>query len=142
MALTVYPTTDYDTFCSLADAETIVSDNIPSAQHTSWDDLTDENKEVELRQATILIKNKVTVPPTLENDLKLACVYLANSSVGTVMTDNDGTTGNVKTKDIVGVVRTEYFGRSEDNDSFPNIVNLLLSQYEVASGSSFSFERS
>ena len=139
--LIVYPNTDYDTFCSLIDADALILANVPEAQHLLWDALTDLNKEVHLRQATILIKNKIQLPGTLEDDLKLACAYLANSSVGEDITDGDGSTGNVKVKEIVGVVKTEWFGRSKSNDEFPNLVNLLLSQYEVSSSSSFSFER-
>ena len=141
MALTIYPTTDYDSFCSLADADTLITANVPAAQHAAWDLLADPNKEVQLRQATILIKNKINLPGTLEDDLKLACALLANSSTGEDLTDSDGKTGNVKSKEIVDVVKTEYFGRSKSNDEFPNMVNLLLSQYQVKSSSSFSFER-
>ena len=139
--LIVYPNTGFDTFCRLSDADALILANVPESQHLLWDDLTDQNKEVHLRQATILIKNKIQLPGTLEDDLKLACAYLANSSVGEDITDGDGSTGNVKVKDIVGVVKTEYFGRSKSNDEFPNLVTLLLSQYEVSSSSSFTFER-
>jgi len=142
MALIIYPTTDYDSFCSLADADTLITANVPAAQHILWDALDDADKEVELRQATLLIKNKIDLPGMLEDDLKLACALLANSSTGTDMADSDGKTGNVKSKEIVDVVKTEYFGRSKSNDEFPNMVNLLLSQYQVKSSSSFTFERS
>ncbi len=141
MALTIYPDTGYDSFCSLADADALITANVPAAQHTLWDDLTDPNKEVELRQATLLIKNKIDLPGTLEDDLKLACALLANSSTVTDMTDADGKTGNIKVKEIVDVVKTEYFGKSKGNDEFPNMVNLLLSQYQVKSSSSFEFSR-
>ena len=136
-----YPNTGFDTFCSLTDAEALISANVPAAQHELWDALTDPNKEVHLRQATILIKNKIQLPGTLEDDLQLACALLANSSTGTDLIDSDGKTGNIKSKEIVDVVKTEYFGRSKKNDEFPNMVNLLLSQYEVKSSSSFSFNR-
>jgi len=141
MALTIYPDTGYDSLCSLADAEALILANIPAAQHAAWDALPDDAaKEIELRQATILIKNKITLPSTLEDDLKLACVYLANSSVGVVMTNEDGK-GDIKMKEIVDVVKTEYFGRAKDSNEFPDIVNMLLSQYQVTSSSSFEFER-
>jgi len=143
MALTIYPTDEYDSFCSLADAETLIAANIPSAQHTLWDALADSDKEILLRQSTILIKNSVTtLPATLEDDLKLACAYLANNSVGITMTDSNGKEGNVKVKEIVDVVKTEYFSAGKSNNSFPTIVNSLLSQYGVSTSSSFKFERS
>jgi len=140
MALIVYPDTGYDTLCSLADAEAIILANIPAAQHTSWDGLVDGAKEIQLRQATMLIKNKVTLPATLEDDLKFACAYLANSSIDVSMDDDDGK-GSVKTKEIVGVVKTEWFYARKDSNSFPDMVNMLLKQYELTASSSFSFER-
>lgn len=141
MPLTIYPTTGYDSFCSLADAEALIAANIPSAQHTAWDAITtDTDKEVELRQATILIKNKITLPETLEDDLKLACVYLANSSVGVNMMNEDGK-GDIKSKEIVDVVKTEFFGGKKDSNSMPDMVMMLLAQYEIVASSSFTFER-
>ena len=140
MALTEYPTTGYDTLCSLADAEALILANIPLNQHELWDALSDSDKEILLRQSTLLIKNKITLPDTLEDDLKLATAYLANNSINVSMINEDGK-DNVKIKEIVGVVKTEYFGHGEKSDSFPNMVNLLLAQYEVTSDSSFTFNR-
>ena len=142
MALIIYPTTSYDTFCSLVDAEALILANVPTAQKALWDALTDPDKEILLRQATLLIKNKITLPYTLEDDLKLATAYLANSSVAVDMTTSDGKE-NVKVKDIVGVVKTEYFSRGQDSNSFPDLVVLLLGQYQITSvGSSIKFARS
>lgn len=136
-----YPNTDYDTLCSLVDAETLILNNIPTAQHTGWDALVDTDKEILLRQSTLLIKNKITLPNTLEADLKLATAYLANSSVSVDMTANDGK-DNVKVKEIVGVVKTEFFSKSEDSNNFPDIVTMLLNQYQISStGSSIRFSR-
>lgn len=139
--LTIYPDPGYDSFCSLADAGLLIAANIPSAQHTAWDNLpTVGDKEIELRQATILIRNKITLPDTLEEDLKLATVYLANSSVGVVMTNEDGK-GDIKVKEIVDVVKTEFFGRKKDSNSMPDIVVMLLAQYQIIASSTFSFNR-
>ena len=54
--LTIYPNTDYDSFCALADAETILLNNIPASQRTSWDALADADKEILLRQSTTGLK--------------------------------------------------------------------------------------
>lgn len=140
MALILYPLDNYDTFCSLADAETLIANNIPSAQHTAWDALTDPEKEILLRQATLIIKNKIELPDLLENELKLAAIYLANSSVGTDMTKDDGKS-DVKVKEIVGVVKTEFFGRAKDSNSLPDMVTMLLSKYNYLSSGSFTFDR-
>ena len=141
MALIEYPLENYDTFCSLADAETLILNNIPATQTEAWNALAgDTQKEVQLRQATLLIKNKITLPDTLEDDLKLATAYLANASTGNDVTDDDGS-GNVKIKEITGVVKTEFFSPNKSNDDFPNMVTLLLSKYEVVQDGTFTFSR-
>ena len=141
MALIIYPITGYDSFCSVADADTLLSLNVPTAQRTIWNTpLSESDKEILLRQSTILIKQKITLPDTLEDDLKLATAYLANHSTNIDMTNEDGN-DNVKVKEIVGVVKTEYFGNSESSNSFPDIVNSLLVQFEASSSGGFSFSR-
>ena len=154
MALVIYPTTDYDTFCSLADAETIILNQIPYEQRKDkWsaiaditDDLTaDEQKEVLLRQATLLIKQEigtVGLPETLENDLKVATAFLANHSISVDMQNEDGS-GNIQEKRIEGVVTTKYFNPREDNSNdLPDVIVSLISQYKSSGSSSFTFSRS
>lgn len=140
MALIIYPNDGYDSFCSLTDAEGLIAANIPASQHEAWDDLVDPDKEVLLRQSTLIIKNRIDLPDTLESDLKLATVYLANSSVGVDMTNEDGK-ADIKSKEIVDVVKTEYFGSKKDSNALPDMVTMLLAQYDVKSSSSFTFER-
>ena len=141
MALIIYPTTDWDSFCDVADADLILANNVPSSQLTAWNALTTTDKEIYLRQATLLISNKITIPSTLESNLQKACAYLAWYSVGKDLTNNDGKTGNVKVKEIVGVVKTEYFSQGKDSNSFPEIVDLLLKDYGAVSDGSFIFAR-
>lgn len=138
--LTIYPDEGYDSFCSLSDADSLIIANIPAAQHLLWDALTDEGKEIELRQATTIIKYRIELPATLEEPLQLATAYLANSSVGTNMTDEDGS-NDIKSKEIVDVVKTEFFGTKKDSNALPDMVTMLLAQYDVVSSSSFTFER-
>lgn len=139
--MTIYPLEDYDTFCLLADAETILTNNIPSSQRTAWDLLADVDKEILLRQSSILIETKIVKPSTLESNLQKACAILANYSADKDMTNSDGKGGNVKVKEIDGVVRTEYFNASKDSDSFPSIVSSLLKNYGVTTSSTFTFNR-
>lgn len=138
--MTIYPNTDYDTFCLLADAETILINNVPSSQLASWTALADADKEILLRQSTLLIENKITLPSTLESKLQKACAYLALYSVGVDMT-NSTNDSNVKVDEVVGVVKTEYFAPNKSQNSFPDIVEMLLSGYGVTSDDSFSFVR-
>ena len=103
MALIEYPTTGWDTFCSLANAEALLLANVPSAQRTAWDALIDADKEIILRQATIMIRTSITLstdlPLTLDPDLQLATAYVANSSVGIDMLTSDKSS-NVKVKEV------------------------------------------
>lgn len=137
----IYPLEDYDTFCLLADAETILINNIPSSQRTAWDLLADIDKEILLRQSSILIETKIVKPSTLESNLQKACAILANYSADKDMLNADGKGGNVKVKEIVGVVSTTYFNASKDSDSFPSIVSSLLKNYGVTTSSTFTFNR-
>ncbi len=141
MALIVYPDTNNDAFCSLADANTLITANIPSTQRTAWEGLADPDKEIIIRQSTILLRQKITAPTTLEDNLKLACAYLSNHSVGIDMTKKT-TSNNVKKKSIAkGAVATEFFGETQDSNAFPSIVTALISTYGVTSGGTFSFLR-
>ena len=141
MSLIIFPTTDYDSFCSVTDADSLLSLNVPTAQRTLWDaPLSTQEKEIYLRQATLLIKQKITLPDTEEDDLTLATAYLANHSIGVDMTNEDGE-NNIKVDEVVGVVKTEYFSPSESSNSMPDIVLSLLTGYEATSQSSFSFNR-
>ncbi len=141
MALIVYPTINFDAFISLADCEVVLSNTVPSSQLMGWVALSDTDKEVMIRQSTMLIKAKITPPSTLEQDLKTATAYLSNYSIDTDMQNEDGS-DNVKVKEIVGVVKTEYFTKSEDkSNELPDIVISLISQYFTKAKSSFSFRR-
>lgn len=140
MALIIYPTTGYDSFVSLADAETILENNVPPSQRLDWDAIVeDTTKQIYLRQATLVIKGKITLPDTLEDDLKLAAAYLANYSIGKDMVD-DNDKDKIKRKKVDDI-EVEYFsGRDADNE-LPDLVVNLLRQYEVSSSGSFSFNR-
>ena len=142
MALILYPTTDYDAFISIANCDTFLTANVIGSQRTDYDALSDGDKEIYIRQATTLIKHNITLPDTLEDDLQYATAYLVNYSIGVDMTNEDGKQGNIKRKEIVDVVETEYFAPGQDSNSFPDIVQSLLNQYDGVSDGSFVFERS
>ena len=141
MALIIYPATNYDSFSTVADATSFLTLNLPASQFAGWTALaTDAEREVYLRQATRLIKSKIVLPATLEDDLKEACIYLANYSIDIDMTNSDNSS-NVKVDEVVGVVKTEYFTPNQSTNSFPDVVDSLLKQYGKVSTSSFRFER-
>lgn len=139
--LTIYPNTNYDTFCTITDANTILTNYVPSSQREKWDALADTDKEILLRQSTLLIKQKVQeLPDTLETELQQACAFLANDSIGKNMRDEDGNS-NLKRKKIDGVIEKEYFNPSKESNSFSDLVEQLLSKYDVQTDGNFLFDR-
>lgn len=141
MALIIYPTDSWDSFVTIANADTILTNNIPSTQRTLWDALTDTDKEIYLRQATELIRTKITLPDELEDDLQKATSYLANYSVGKDMTNDDGS-GNVKVKNIAQTtIKKEYFYAGANSNAFPSNVTALLSQYGYGGANTFVLDR-
>ena len=141
MALILYPNTEWDAFVSVINCKELLALNVIGSQREAFDNLSDSDIEIYIRQSTTLIKNYITLPSTLEDDLQLATAYLVNYSVGKVMTDSDKSS-NVKVKEIVDVVKTEYFSPNSDVNSFPEIVESLLVQYDGVSDGSFIFNRS
>lgn len=141
--MTIYPNANYDTFCSVTDADTILSNYVPKFQRAEWDAITDPlEKEILLRQSTLLIKQKIQeLPSTLEIELQQACAFLANDSIGKNMRDEDGNS-NLKRKKIDGVIEKEYFNPSKESNSFSDLVEQLLSKYDVQTDGVFVFDRS
>ena len=139
MALIEYNNTDWDTFCSLADADTIITNYVPDS--AAWLALEEAQKEVYLRQATETVKGSVLcLPDTLEDDLKKATAYTANYSIDTPTATDNGK-GNVKIKEIVDVVKTEFFYPTKANALPDNVVKLLEQYCIEASDSAFEFCR-
>lgn len=140
MALIIYPTSGWDSYVSLADAETIVTNNIISP--ASWNALTNAQKELYLKQSTTLIRLKITDPLTLTtpSDLELATVYLSINSIGIDMMDSDGKE-NLKRIKIDGAIEKEYFTKSDSSNKFPDIVEALLSQFIYSGSGTFSLNR-
>ena len=140
MALIIYPTDNYDSYVSLLDAESIYDTNIIDT--SKWDALTDPMKEKYLRQATMLIKLKITDP--LEEatpfNLQLATVYLVDYALDTNVLKDDGK-GNLKRIEIEGAITKEFFSRANSNTAFPDHIAMLLNEFGYLSNSTFSLER-
>ena len=138
--LIIYPTINYDSFCSLTDANTIISLNVQIVQRSLWDSITDDlEKEIYLRQASLIIKDKITPPEILEDDLKKATAILANHQVGMNVTDKDDS-HYIKRKKVDDL-ETEYFDMRQPDESIPSFVVSLLKQYEVQTSGTFVFGR-
>ena len=141
MSLILYPTTGYNAFISLADCDTFLLENVIGSQRALYDALVDSDKEIYIKQATMFIKQDITLPDTLEQDLQDATAYYVNYSIGVDLVANDKDS-NVKVDEVVGVVKTEYFTKSKEVNSLPEICQKLLSQYDVVVDGVFTFERS
>ena len=138
--LTIYPTDNYDSYVSLLDAESIYDTNIIDT--TKWDAIADPLKEKYLRQATMLIKLKITDPLTTETpyNLQLATVYLVDYALSTNVLQDDGK-GNLKRIEIEGAITKEFFSRANSNTAFPDHIAMLLNEYGYLASSTFSLER-
>lgn len=136
----LYPLENYDGFITASDCTSYLTLNVPSSQLVDYLLLDEPSVEILIRQATTLIKSKITLPSTLEDNLKNACAYLVKYSVTNVMTNSD-TEGNIKVDEVVGVVKTEYFSPNQANNSFPDIVDSLLSSYGIVQDGTISFLR-
>ena len=142
MALIIYPSTGFDSFISASDTDDFLSKNIPSSQRTDWDSLTDvADKEIYLRQATNIIKNKIDLPSENDVELQQATAYLANYSINKDLLNSD-TSSNVK-KIVLddGTIEKEYFSPNKSENELPDIVVELLSKYDVESSGSFNLAR-
>ena len=140
MALIIYDTDNWDSYISLTDAEDLVTSYIIDT--STWDALDDTVKEKYLRQATMLIKSRITLKEgdTTDN-LKLATVYLAVFSIAKDMTQSDGK-DNLKIIEIDGAIKKEFFTKGKSSNQFPDIVTQLLQEYNYTSSSTFKMERS
>lgn len=108
MPLTIYPNTDYDSFVSIEDATTTISNYTLS--YSSWDELTDADKEVYLRVAfRTIIDGLESIPSEFPTCITQAQSLIAvqDLSVG-ISTNSTSTTGAVK-KEKASVVEIEYY---------------------------------
>lgn len=112
MALIVYPTTDYDSFITVAEADTIIG-NLTLNLDT-WNALEDTSKEAYLRIAfQVIIDGLETIPDDpvstcLKNSQALNAVHdLTNGVSNPIVVDQA-----VK-KEEVGQVSVEYFAPDE-----------------------------
>jgi hypothetical protein len=134
MALIIYPLSGFDSFVTLEDTTSNLTNNVIDI--TAWTALTETVKEIYLRQATLLIKSRIDLDLVVSVDnLELATSLLANYAVGVDITD-DTNDGNIKINEITGVIHKEYFTKGKASNAMPTNVVSLLSEYGfVGSGS-------
>jgi len=128
MALVVYPTNGFDSFVSLEEANSIISENVFNTEE--WDGLADNKKEVLLRQATDTIRWFVRLKG--EEDtyrLKKATALLAEYKLG-----EDKKETNLKREAVAGVYEKEYYEVSNKNidNVIPAYVRSLIKDCSFA----------
>lgn len=133
MALIIYPTTDWDSYVSVLNADTMLTNYLFDS--TAWLALTSAKKEILLRQASMLISAHITDPEEVETpeDIVLATAYLADYGRTTNLLV-DSQSGNIKRLKIEGAIEKEYFAKGSQSNSFPSIVKTLLVPYGYSNG--------
>jgi len=137
MALTVYPTTDYDTFIGLDDANTLITSRYPLA--SKWAVLTDEEKEVYLRLHCNTILNTIDqslLPATSECLAESNAIMAFNDVINEISITLDRNNGLV-TKEKVGDVEINY-KQYRSNLNKPSIYNLEIKNCLSKYGAKFS----
>lgn len=133
--LIIYPTTDYDSFVSVVDADTIISKN--SLKNTEWTALTEAQKEVFLRIATTRILNAIDTSLLVEDVcIKNATALMAVRDLVFEISSSVNPNTGLISKEKVGNVEVTYFhgnpihritGRS--TNPFPKEIIPCLQKY-------------
>ena len=88
MALVIFPNEGWNSYLDLVEVENLYNEYIINREN--WDILSDIQKELYIKQATLLIKNKINDIEVVDDNIKLALVYLINYSLDKDMTNSDG----------------------------------------------------
>lgn len=136
MALTVYPTTGYDSFVDLVAASGYI--NAYTTFGTQWTALTDSDKEIYLRMATDRIIHKIDVALLTGTDecvLKSCSIMAAHDLVFEISSSINPNTGLV-TKEKVGDLEVNYTHgnvqrqlKNRNTNPFPASVRPCLTTY-------------
>ena len=129
MALIIYPDTGWDSFVSVADADTIIGGFTSDGGYSALDAA---GKEAILKQTALQIRlcPNIVLPDAVESDLELAQCYLTTHALTTDMLSFDSADRAV-TKEKVGEIEVAYDSsyKATDNSGFPTLVYQLLSRY-------------
>ena len=142
MALTIYPTADYDSYISILDADNIIASYTTFT--TQWATLTDANKEVFLRIATSRIDNMIDsllldgVDACLANTCAIMAVHDLVFEISSSVNANDGLITKEKVGDLEVNYQHSYSKRSSRNTNpYPPMVRPCLIKY----GATFNYGR-
>lgn len=131
MALIVYPTANWDSFNSEADATTKITGFAASEGKTAYLALDEAGKEAILRQTALQIKlcPSIVLPDGIESDLALAQCYLTVHALSVDMMSYDANS-NAITSEKVGSLAVSYNSHKKgSNSAFDTMTQALLKQY-------------
>ena len=109
---------------------------------TQWNGIADSQKEIYLRQSTLIIKNRIdlTLIKNVTN-LELSTALMANFLVGKSAIEDDAS-DNVKRINISGAIEKEYFTKGKKSNAIPSFIGDLLKEYGYSNALSFNVARS
>lgn len=135
MALTIYPDTNYDSFISLVDANTFLSEN--SLQYSQWDALDDSTKEIYLRISFgrilgIIDLELIVEQSDIDNLAKANSLMAIHDLVYSISSSINPNVGAI-VKEKVGDLEVEYSQKSGakgiSRSPFPSSAKTILSKY-------------
>jgi len=144
MALTIYPDSGYDSFISISDADTIITEN--SIQSSSWLSLDDATKEVYLRIAFsniydvistdsnsdigyLDIDTYVSTNSCLPKTNAMMAIHDLSYGLSSEINPNMGTITKEKVGDLEVQYQHDYKERGRVSNRFPNSVKSCLNYY-------------
>lgn len=138
MSLVIYPATDYDSFISVANADTVIANN--TLFDSNWTALTTSQKEVYLRIATTRILNVVDTSlfDGTDSCLVKSCALMAvRDLVFEISSSINPNTGLVSSEKVGDLQVTYYHGNSnrqvsgKNMNPFPPEVVTCLNSYDA-----------
>jgi hypothetical protein len=125
MALVIYDATDYDSFATVAEADTIVATY--TLYDTEWSALSTITKEVYLRIAfRVIVDNLVDLPlAPASSCLKQAQALIAVQDLMSGISGSSEVTTGVVKKRKAGILEVEYFEPSSDKSGRTVIIPRL-----------------
>lgn len=133
MALIIYPATGWNSFVDVTRADEIIGNFV---NDNGWGNFDNAKKEAYLTQTALQISlcKNINLPDDITQYLELAQCYLTTHSITTDMISYDPTDKAV-TGEAVDTVKVSYdVNKKAGADTFPPMVQDLLSHYGCKSG--------
>ena len=133
-----YPTSNWDTFLSLVEADLLLG---TMTDIGSWATMTDEEKSHLLVQTASQIRlcQNITLPATLEGDLMLGHGYLLLQASRVDMTEYDHNEKDITGEKVGSIaIRYAYRDKNKTISDIPPMATMYLKQYGCGGNAGFS----